>query len=920
MSTIGYSTLSLNFWHYYNYDAKTGESAKVEVSTNGTIWTTVATYTSDQGSATNFTNPAIDLNAYIGYPIFYIRFNYYAGGRARYWAIDNVTIAGVSTNYAYLWNSSPAGFNSNDQNPAISPATNTFYILTATNTYGCSSPVSPVPVTVKQLPGLSSSLTPPAICSNTVFDYTPSSDNPGATFTWTRAALAGISNAAVVTPQNGNPNEVLYNTTASPVNVVYLFLITADGCSNSQQVTVTVNPKPLISHSGDVTVCNGTATILNSNVSNAQAPLSYAWLPVTGLNDPSVANPTATLSVASESYTLTVTDGNNCSAVSTPLTVTNFGFGGTPGLWTGSVNNDWNNCRNWSDGKVPTATTNVVINQTSANNCQVDGAAFCNSLEISSNDNNSPDLVIISSGVLTVSNDVLIQKSAGSGFSKLIMMGAAGLSCHDLSVTGFNAGEGNAVFLNEDIASQATINGELLINQGGKVILTDGNNLTPDATLHLKGNFTNNAQTDDFVGDLSTLIFDGTSTQVVSCPDGQKIANLVVNNSQPIGIVFNSTLQVEQSIEFTNGRIDLNGNDLILGTPTQEVAVNNPNTNSYAITWKGADNGRVIHHVPVTGLTQVFPIGDQTEYTPFQITLSSATLNNGTISASVSAMAHAQKGSSTSYLNRVWTVEPFGITNPQYNVEYHFATSDVTGDPATLFPAKFSNGSWQSCQESNSNANMGNGSVNAPLGTLTWTGLNSFSEFTAFGNGSPLPVELLVFDAAPKDEQVAINWMTASETNNDYFIVQRSADAKHFTDLEKVPGAGNTTNIRKYLSSDPNPLRGISYYRLKQVDYNGQTSYSQVIPVRFDGNNVLRLESFNALPDQQQIQFRLTNSPDNQAAIVIFDAAGKNIYQSQPGNVSKNWQATVSLGALPRGVYIASFRLNGQFLNRKFVY
>ena len=95
------------------------------------------------------------------------------------------------------------------------------------------------------LPSLSSPLAN-TVCSGAAFTYTPTSTTPGATFTWTRAAVTGISNVAITTAQTTNPNEVLVNTTGLPVVVTYAYTITGGGCSNTQNVTVSVNPKPIV--------------------------------------------------------------------------------------------------------------------------------------------------------------------------------------------------------------------------------------------------------------------------------------------------------------------------------------------------------------------------------------------------------------------------------------------------------------------------------------------------------------------------------------------------------------------------------------------------------------------------------------------------------------------------------------------------
>ncbi len=119
--------------------------------------------------------------------------------------------------------------------------------------------LTPVVVTVTQAaalpPTLTSSLTPPAICSNTVFSYNPTCGTPGTTFAWTRAVVAGISNPAG--SGTNNPNETLINTTNLPVNVTYVYTLSVNGCINTQNVVVVVNAKPTVVASGNVTFCAG---------------------------------------------------------------------------------------------------------------------------------------------------------------------------------------------------------------------------------------------------------------------------------------------------------------------------------------------------------------------------------------------------------------------------------------------------------------------------------------------------------------------------------------------------------------------------------------------------------------------------------------------------------------------------------------
>jgi hypothetical protein len=109
---------------------------------------------------------------------------------------------------------------------------------------------------------------------------------------------------------------------------------------------------------------------------------------------------------------------------------------------------------------------------------------------------------------------------------------------------------------------------------------------------------------------------------------------------------------------------------------------------------------------------------------------------------------------------------------------------------------------------------------------------------------NPLPIKLISFTAKPQNEKVVLNWTTASETNNDYFEVERSVDGIEFMSIARQRGAGNSTEINNYEDIDNHPLNGISYYRLKQTDYDGQFSYSDLVSVRFKSNNDLSVYAF----------------------------------------------------------------------------
>ncbi len=98
-------------------------------------------------------------------------------------------------------------------------------------------------------------------------------------------------------------------------------------------------------------------------------------------------------------------------------------------------------------------------------------------------------------------------------------------------------------------------------------------------------------------------------------------------------------------------------------------------------------------------------------------------------------------------------------------------------------------------------------------------------------DSNPLAIELLSFTAEAKDKVVELKWVIASETNNDYFTVEKSKDGENFVAVVTVDGAGNSSQIINYSTVDNSPWMGKSYYRLKQTDFNGEFTYSQIVSV-----------------------------------------------------------------------------------------
>lgn len=160
-----------------------------------------------------------------------------------------------------------------------------------------------------------------------------------------------------------------------------------------------------------------------------------------------------------------------------------------------------------------------------------------------------------------------------------------------------------------------------------------------------------------------------------------------------------------------------------------------------------------------------------------------------------------------------------------------------------------------------------------------------------------LPIELLHFQASKNATQVQLNWSTATETNNDYMAVERSADGVHFIEIGRRKGQGTTTETQYYTLVDEHPLQGNNYYRLRQVDFDQTTDHSKVIALHFERGQVLSLFP-NPAHDKVFLQTPLNLSAGQ---VYLLDALGKKFAPVLEG--AMGWYELTLPNHLPKGHY-----------------
>jgi hypothetical protein len=174
-----------------------------------------------------------------------------------------------------------------------------------------------------------------------------------------------------------------------------------------------------------------------------------------------------------------------------------------------------------------------------------------------------------------------------------------------------------------------------------------------------------------------------------------------------------------------------------------------------------------------------------------------------------------------------------------------------------------------------------------------------------------LPVEFLSFDAnAENNNKVLLDWKTATEINNDYFLLERSTDGKDWKAIERFNGAGNSNNIKSYGHVDAKPYYGISYYRLKQVDFDGEFSYSKMKAV-----HIRESIEVNVYPNpfHNNLNFDVYAEMDSEITIEVYNILGSLSKTKRLNLVEGNNSLKVDFSELIQGSYIVKLTNGNSF-------
>lgn len=171
----------------------------------------------------------------------------------------------------------------------------------------------------------------------------------------------------------------------------------------------------------------------------------------------------------------------------------------------------------------------------------------------------------------------------------------------------------------------------------------------------------------------------------------------------------------------------------------------------------------------------------------------------------------------------------------------------------------------------------------------------------------PMPVEFLFISSEKKNSSIQIVWITATETNNDYFSIERSENGIDFQSIGITSGAGNSNAVIEYAFSDDSPFTGYNYYRIKQTDFDGKFSFSEITFVNFENFS----DNISVASGNGNIVINIFSEEESNVNLSIFELSGKQV-ASKKYMVSKG-QNQINAGneILSDNIYIINIENSG---------
>lgn len=514
-------------------------------------------------------------------------------------------------------------------------------------------------------------------------------------------------------------------------------------------------------------------------------------------------------------------------------------------IWTGAANTNWNNGANWLPTVIPTQNDNILVGLVT----------------------NQPSFTTGTSGSFkngTFQSGVIVNIPSG----------------YTLNVFGDITSSSNRFTGNGNIVIKGT-SSSISNNISFDAHLTIDNNATltaPSGKLELSRNFTVNGS---FVHNSGEVVFRGSNNSEYEGNNIQFHKLSIQKGTSNEQLILNSSIQVVDEIKLTSGDLNLKNAQVNLGSTG---FVSNETAENRIV----GENGSIKAIRVLNAPSAINVAGLGAELTSAQ--------NLGSTEIIRSQAQQTYNGGFG--MMRTFEIHPTNNNNLGATLKFNYFDDELNTPFGTIAEAeldlwRFDGTFW----------NMQFATVDMNANQIVKTNIPKFSTWTAGSStNNALPITLVSFKAACQGDQVEVKWTTASENNNQFFIIEESKDGANWKTLEIKDGANNSNVMLNYTLSVPSPYPGMYYLRMTQVDYDGKTETFDPIVVNCEGGG----ESTMKIAPNPATSFTnlIVQAEDDMTLdINLFSTSGQIIFKTQVKLTKGTQEINFDISAIPAGSY-----------------
>lgn len=453
--------------------------------------------------------------------------------------------------------------------------------------------------------------------------------------------------------------------------------------------------------------------------------------------------------------------------------------------------------------------------------------------------------------------------------------------------------DGTLTMASTAMTARLTVKGNIAVNATGSFTLSSSGG----GDLNAEGNFANDGT---FTPNSRTVSLTGSGTQTISggFTGSEAFDQLDVwNTSSSTGVSLAADIQIDNELRFKDGYLICNAYEVTYNSGATTSGTFTPSDASHIVT-----NSTGYCEKKGVGATYFeFPVGPAVNtYRPHHIRMDSGS-DDFTVRVEDKVYANGSSGSegSDGVVDLTWFVTSSGGNNSHF--KSYWKTTDELGsfDRANCYHRHWNGASWDNLEGANPATASGSYYYQERLNY--WDGYSPF--IVGDANFAVLPVELMQFSGIQTIDGIRLTWSTASESNNAYFLIERSYDGMYFETIGEVEGNGTRSEVARYQFTDAVSIcqEEVVYYRLVQVDYDGQSQIHPEIAVLCYETAQPIIKVVNR--PEGDLWITWSGIPLDQVSIKIVNATGQEVLRLNDVPANKGHHVLRNTTTLSDGFY-----------------